>query len=371
MLLSQAHVTDLEVQALTRAVTSGWVAPLGPEVDGFEQDICGFTGARHALALSSGTAAIHLALLGLDVKPGDEVIVPTLTFGATAFAVTYTGARPIFIDVEEQSWGLDPILLETVLAERSRQGFRVAAIIPVDLLGRPADYDRILPVAAKHGVPVLVDAAESLGATHHDRPAGTMGRAGVYSFNGNKIMTTSGGGMLVSDDGELVEKARFWSTQSREPFPWYEHEEIGYNYRLSNILAALGRAQLARLPEMIERRRQIRRTYAEMLGELKGVVVTPDPPWGTGNAWLTTVTFDRDVLPDASTRVREALQSQNIESRPIWKPMHHQPVFRDNEAHLTGVADRLFEEGLCLPSGVGLSDADIARVGHAIRTVLV
>lgn len=371
VLLSQAHVTDLEVQALTRAVTSGWVAPLGPEVDGFEQDICGFTGARHALALSSGTAAIHLALLGLDVKPGDEVIVPTLTFGATAFAVTYTGARPIFIDVEEQSWGLDPILLETVLAERSRQGFRVAAIIPVDLLGRPADYDRILPVAAKHGVPVLVDAAESLGATHHDRPAGTMGRAGVYSFNGNKIMTTSGGGMLVSDDGELVEKARFWSTQSREPFPWYEHEEIGYNYRLSNILAALGRAQLARLPEMIERRRQIRRTYAEMLGELKGVVVTPDPPWGTGNAWLTTVTFDRDVLPDASTRVREALQSQNIESRPIWKPMHHQPVFRDNEAHLTGVADRLFEEGLCLPSGVGLSDADIARVGHAIRTVLV
>ena len=371
MLLSQAHVTDLEVQALTRAVTSGWVAPLGPEVDGFEQDICGFTGARHALALSSGTAAIHLALLGLDVKPGDEVIVPTLTFGATAFAVTYTGARPIFIDVEEQSWGLDPILLETVLAERSRQGFRVAAIIPVDLLGRPADYDRILPVAAKHGVPVLVDAAESLGATHHDRPAGTMGRAGVYSFNGNKIMTTSGGGMLVSDDGELVEKARFWSTQSREPFPWYEHEEIGYNYRLSNILAALGRAQLARLPEMIERRRQIRRTYAEMLGELKGVVVTPDPPWGTGNSWLTTVTFDREALQGASTRVREALQSQNIESRPIWKPMHHQPVFRDNEAHLTGVADRLFEEGLCLPSGVGLSDADIARVGHAIRTVLV
>ena len=370
VLLSQAHVTDLEVQALTRAVTSGWVAPLGPEVDGFEQDICGFTGARHALALSSGTAAIHLALLGLDVKPGDEVIVPTLTFGATAFAVTYTGARPIFIDVEEQSWGLDPILLETVLAERSRQGFRVAAIIPVDLLGRPADYDRILPVAAKHGVPVLVDAAESLGATHHDRPAGTMGRAGVYSFNGNKIMTTSGGGMLVSDDGELVEKARFWSTQSREPFPWYEHEEIGYNYRLSNILAALGRAQLARLPEMIERRRQIRRMYTEMLSGLEGVVVTPDPPWGTGNSWLTTVTFDREALQGASTRVRETLQSQNIETRPIWKPMHQQPVFRGHEAHLNGVADRLFEEGLCLPSGAGLSDEDIERVADGIHQQL-
>lgn len=367
ILLSQAHVTESEIQALTRAVTSGWVAPLGPEVDGFEADICEFTGIGHALALSSGTAAIHLALMALGVKPGDEVVVPTLTFGATAFAVTYTGAKPVFLDVEEQSWGLDPGLLESVLARHPR---RFAAIIPVDLFGRPADYDRILPLASKYDVPILVDAAESLGATHHDRPAGTMGRAGVYSFNGNKIMTTSGGGMLVSDDGELVEKARFWSTQSREPFPWYEHEEIGYNYRLSNILAALGRAQLARLPEMIERRRQIRRMYTEMLSGLEGVVVTPDPPWGTGNSWLTTVTFDREALQGASTRVRETLQSQNIETRPIWKPMHQQPVFRGHEAHLNGVADRLFEEGLCLPSGVGLSDEDIERVSDGIRELL-
>mgnify|MGYP000906905587 FL=1 len=246
--LSQAHITDLEVEALTRAVASGWVAPLGPEVDGFEGDICEFTGVGHALALASGTAAIHLALMALGIKSGDEVIVPTLTFGATAFPVTYTGAKPVFLDVEERSWGLDPNVLESVLDERSQQGRRVAAVIPVDLFGRPADYDRILPVAAEYDIPVLVDAAESLGATHHARAAGTVAQAGVYSFNGNKIMTTSGGGMLVSDDGELVEKARFWSTQSREPFPWYEHEEIGYNYRLSNILAALGRAQLARLP---------------------------------------------------------------------------------------------------------------------------
>lgn len=370
ILMSQAHVTEAEVDSVARALVSGWVAPLGPEVDDFEADICAFTGVRHALALSSGTAAIHLALMALGVKPGDEVIVPTLTFGATAFAVTYTGATPMFLDVEEHGWGLDASLLESVLAERSRRGRSVAAIIPVDLFGRPADYDRILPVAAEYDVPVLVDAAESLGATHRDRAAGTLGNAGIYSFNGNKIMTTSGGGMLVSDDEQLVEKARFWSAQSREPFPWYEHEEIGFNYRLSNILAALGRAQLARLPEMIARRRQIRAMYTEMLAGLDGVVVTPDPPWGNGNSWLTTVTFDRDLRPGASTRVREALQSQKIESRPIWKPMHQQPVFRDHETHLTGEADRLFEEGLCLPSGAGLSDGDIERVVAGVRAAL-
>lgn len=370
VLLSQAHVTDAEVAAIARAVTSGWVAPLGPEVDGFEADICAFTEVGHALALSSGTAALHLGLLGLGVKPADEVIVPTLTFGATAFATTYTGASPVFVDVEEESWGLDPDILESVLSDRAAAGRQAAAILPVDLFGRPADYSRILPIAAKYDVPVLVDAAESLGATHGARAAGTMGHAGVYSFNGNKIMTTSGGGMLVSDDEDLVERARFWSTQSREPLPWYEHEEIGFNYRMSNILAALGRAQLARLPEMIARRRQIRARYTEMLAGLEGVVVTSDPPWGTGNSWLTTVTFDRVVRPEAPTRVREALQAQSIESRPIWKPMHQQPVFCDNEAHLTGVADRLFEEGLCLPSGVGLSDGDIERVVDGVKAAL-
>lgn len=370
VLLSQANVTDSEVDAVTRAVTGGWVAPLGPEVDGFEADICAFTRVGRALALSSGTAALHLGLLGLGVTPGDEVIVASLTFGATAFSVTYAGAQPVFLDVEAGSWGLDPALLEAVLAAKAKSGRRIAAIIPVDLFGRPADYDRILPIAAKYDVPVLIDAAESLGATHGDRAAGTMGHAGIYSFNGNKIMTTSGGGMLVSDDQEMIEKARFRSTQSREPFPWYEHEEIGFNYRMSNILAALGRAQLARLPEMIARRRAIRGMYTELLADIEGVTVTADPPWGTGNSWLTTVTFDRSLLPGAAVRVRESLQAQRIESRPIWKPMHQQPVFRDHEAHLTGVADRVFEEGLCLPSGVGLSDGDIERVAQAVKAAL-
>ncbi|MCB1258748.1 MAG: DegT/DnrJ/EryC1/StrS family aminotransferase, partial [Microthrixaceae bacterium] len=209
------------------------------------------------------------------------------TFGATAFAVTYVGAKPVFLDAEGESWGLDPELLRDVLKSKSDRGDRVAAIVPVDLFGRPADYDRLLAVAAEFDVPVLVDAAESLGASHGDRVAGTMGHAGIYSFNGNKIMTTSGGGMLVSDDEQLVEKARFWSAQSRESFPWYQHEEIGYNYRMSNILAALGRAQLARLPEMIARRRAIRDLYTELLAELEGVLITLDPPWGVGNSWLT------------------------------------------------------------------------------------
>lgn len=370
VLLSQAHVTAAEVEALTRAVTSGWVTPLGPEVDGFEADICEFTHAHHALALSSGTAALHLGLLGLGVRQGDEVIVPTLTFGATAFSVTYTGASPTFLDVEDDSWGLDPELLESVLAERARAGRRVAAIIPVDLFGRPADYDRLLAVAARYGVPVLVDAAESLGAFHGGRPAGTMGRAGIYSFNGNKIMTTSGGGMIVSDDPQLIEKARFWATQSRGPFPWYEHEEVGFNYRMSNVLAALGRAQLKRLPDMIRRRQEIRRQYGAALDGIEGITVTADPPWGTGNSWLTTVTFDRAIHPHAPDRVRESLQAECIESRPIWKPMHQQPVFQGCQAHLTGVADRVFEEGLCLPSGIGLTDDDVVRVAEGLVSAL-
>lgn len=370
ILLSQAHVTYREVEAITRAVTSGWVAPLGPEVDGFEEDICSFTGAGAAVALTSGTAALHLGLLGLGVGPGDEVIVPTLTFAATAFATTYAGARPVFLDVEEESWGLDPKLLEGVLLSRAEAGRPISAIVPVDLFGRPADYDRLLSIAADHSVPVLIDAAESLGATHGDRSGGTMGDAGVYSFNGNKIMTTSGGGMLVSDDAGLIDKARFWASQSREQEPWYEHREIGFNYRMSNILAALGRAQLARLPEMIARRQEIRQMYVQGLAELEGVSVALDPPWGSGNSWMTTLTFASEIRPAASATVREALAADEIEARPIWKPMHLQPVFDGYEAHTTGVADRVYEEGLCVPSGAGLSDADIERVVAGIEAAL-
>lgn len=368
--LSQAHVTEAEREAVIRALSSGWVAPVGPEVDGFEQDFEVFTGARFALALSSGTAGLHLGLLGLGVRRDDLVVIPTLTFAATAFAVTYVGAQPVLLDVEQQSFGLDAVILSEFLEEHYRAGGRVAAVVPVDLVGRPADYDRLLAVTAEYDIPMLIDAAESLGATYRGRPAGTFGQAGVFSFNGNKIMTTSGGGMLVSDDEALMENARRWSAQSRQPVPWYEHEEIGFNYRMSNILAALGRAQLVRLPDMIKRRRAIHSLYRDLLSGIEGLEVTEDPEWGRGNSWLTTITLDREILPGMATFIREHLHEQQIETRPFWKPMHAQPVFRNVMTRLTGVADRLFEEGLCLPSGVGLTDDDVARVAEGIRQVL-
>ena len=368
MYLSPPNVTDLEIDYVVSALRSGWLAPLGPEVDAFEGDTAAFCGTDHAVALSSGTAALHLGLLGLGVGPEDEVVVPTMTFGATAFAVTYVGAAPVFLDIEAESWNLDPDELEAFLSLRASMGSLPSAIITVDVFGRPCDYGRIMAIADNYEVPVLADAAEALGATNGDRPCGSFGRASVLSFNGNKIMTTSGGGMLLTDDAAMAEKVRFWATQSREAAPWYEHEEIGYNYRMSNILAALGRAQLSRLSAMIERRREIRDRYANLFAHIAGVDVLGDPPWGRSNAWLTTVRFDPALHPDAPTRVREALEAENIESRPVWKPMHQQPVFTGSQSYLTGVADAVFAEGLCLPSGVGMTDDDVDRVaGHVLR----
>ncbi len=369
--LSPPSVSDIEMEAVQLALASGWIAPLGPEVDAFEEEIRKQSGRMQATSLSSGTAGLHLGLLALGVTSGDEVIVPTLTFGATAFAVSYTGADPIFVDVEDASWNLDADMLERVLRERFQAGRLPKAIVTVDVFGRTCDYDRILPLANDCGVPVLVDAAEALGATYKDRPAGSMGHAAVFSFNGNKIITTSGGGALVTDDPELAQKVRKLSTQSREPMPWYQHEEIGYNYRMSNILAALGRAQLSRLPDIIERRRAIRNRYASEFENVRGLTVMGDPPWGRWNGWLTTVRFDSRRWPDAPTLVREALESHNIEARPVWKPMHAQPVFRDAEAYLTGVADSIFAEGLCLPSGTGMTDEDVDRVAGVVREALV
>ncbi len=368
--LSPPDVTELEVEAAARSIRSGWVAPLGPEVDAFEGEVSAFTGVPHAVALSSGTAAIHLGLKALGVKPGDDVLVPTLTFGATAFAVTYTGAHPVFLDIEETSWNLDPELLSEVLADRARLGRLPAALIPVDLFGRTCDYDAIMEIASRYDVPVLEDAAEALGARHGEHAAGSFGRAAIFSFNGNKIMTTGGGGMLVSDDSDLVSRVRFWSTQSREPLPWYEHVEIGYNYRLSSVLAAIGRAQLERLPSMIERRLAIRGRYRDALTAVPGITVVADPPWGRGNAWLTNARFDLHRYPDAPERVRVALEEEDIESRPVWKPMHQQPVFAGAARHVTGAADRIFADGLCLPSGAAMTDDDVDRVSTLVLQAL-
>lgn len=371
ILLSPPDVGTTEVAAVQRAMESGWLAPIGPEVDAFEVALSSQTGRTHAVALSSGTAAIHLGLLALGVGPGDQVLVPTLTFGATAFAVRYVGGLPVFLDVEQQAWTLDPALLTEFLERRIRRGRLPAAVIPVDVFGRTCDYAGIIKICSEYGVPVLSDAAEALGAKHGNQSAGALGGLSILSFNGNKIITTSGGGALVTDDPEIARKVRKWATQSREPFPWYEHVEIGYNYRMSNILAALGRSQLARLPEIVETRRGIRDRYARELEGLPGVTVMGDPPWGRWNGWLTTVLFDEEMYPDAPTRTREALETCNIESRPVWKPMHQQPVFRNCETVLTGVADRIFAGGLCLPSGTGMSETDVDRVLEVMLGVLI
>jgi dTDP-4-amino-4,6-dideoxygalactose transaminase len=368
--LSPPSIGESEKNAVAHALDSGWVAPIGPEIDAFESELAVQAGRSHAVALTSGTSAIHLGLLALGVGPTDEVIVPTLTFGATAFAVVHAGARPVFFDVEKDSWNLDPNLLESELKRRSTTNRLPAAIIPVDVFGRTCDYESILGISQKYGIPVLVDSAESLGAMHGNSPAGSKGEAAIFSFNGNKIITTSGGGALVTDDREIAQKVRHWSTQSREPFPWYEHEEIGYNYRMSNILASIGRAQLKRLPEIVKRRREVRDIYATTLDKIPGVSVMGDPPWGTSNGWLTTVRFSNLDHPDAPTRVREDLAVQDIESRPVWKPMHQQPVFAGAESVVTGVANQIFEEGLCLPSGTTMTNAEIDRViGEIVKAL--
>jgi dTDP-4-amino-4,6-dideoxygalactose transaminase len=369
--LSPPDVGEQEVDSVVGALESGWVAPLGPDVDAFEAELAETSGRSHAVALSSGTAALHMGLLALGVQADSEVLLPTLTFGATAFAVTYTGARPVFLDVEEVSWNLDPDVLEACLRERAAIGRLPSAVVTVDVFGRTADYDRILPLCAEYDVPVLCDSAEALGATYRDTPAGGQGLAAVFSFNGNKIITTSGGGALVTNSVEVTEQVRKLSNQSREPFPWYEHEQIGFNYRMSNILAALGRAQLARLPSIIRRRRALRDLYADELNGLPGVTVMSDPPWGTWNGWLTTVRMNADTYPGAPTKIRERLEGVNIEARPIWKPMHQQPVFRTAQSIVTGVADRLYAEGLCLPSGTAMRGEDVQEVCEIVAEVLV
>ncbi len=368
--LSPPNIGDFEIDHVVRALRSGWVAPVGPELEGFEADVASFVGVEAAVALSSGTAALHLGLLALGVRPGNEVICPTLTFAATAFAIRNANATPIFLDSEPMSWNLDPQVLNEVLRAKASSNVLPSAIVAVDVFGRTCDYGNVLAVANRYEVPVLVDAAEALGANWQGRAAGSLGRAAVFSFNGNKIITTSGGGMLVGNNVELVERARFWSTQSREDLPWYEHREIGFNYRMSNILAALGRAQLERLPSIVAKRRLINDWYREALDSANGVDVIADPPWGRSNAWITTIRIDASSHTDGPTRVREALESHNIEARPVWKPMHQQPVFLEYEAHLTGSADLIFSEGLCLPSGVALEQGDVERISELILATL-
>jgi dTDP-4-amino-4,6-dideoxygalactose transaminase len=368
--LSAPDVGQREEDAIVDALRSGWVAPLGPEVDAFERDIAARVGVADAVALSSGTAALHLGLLALGAGSGDVVITSTMTFAATANAIVYTGAEPFFVDCLPETGNLDAALLREALESLTDAGARVAAIVPVDLLGKAADYTSILPIAGDFGVPVLSDAAESLGATHAGRPAGSFGRASVLSFNGNKVMTTSGGGMLLTDDGALAEHARYLATQARQPVAHYEHTDIGFNYRMSNLLAALGRAQLARLDDMIARRREVREEYKTLFADVPGVAVFGADGDQHDNVWLTAIVVDQDAAGWAPPELSAALAADDIESRPLWKPMHLQPVFAGARRLVNGSAERLFETGLALPSGSVLNREDLDRVMRGIRSFL-
>ncbi len=370
ILLSSPDVGTREEELVGDAIRSGWIAPLGPMVDAFEQAIAARCGREHAVALSSGTAALHLALLQVGAGPGTAVVVPTLTFAATANAAVYTGAEPVFVDCDPESGNLDPELLEQALAALRDEGVRVAAVVPVDLLGRCADYTRLAPVCERFGVPLISDAAEALGASHAGRPAGSFGGTAALSFNGNKIMTTSGGGMLLTDDASIAARARYLSTQARQPAVHYEHIEIGYNYRLSNVLAALGLAQLERLDEMIGRRRQLRERYADLFAGVPGTRIFQRSGDEADNCWLTAVLVDPAEAGWSAEDLRVALDEADIESRPLWKPMHRQPVFAGARSFLDGSADRLFDTGLTLPSGSALAPDQIDEVLASIRDFL-
>ena len=353
--LSPPDVGWAEEVAVLRALRSGWVAPLGPEVDAFEAELAAVAGRRCAVALSSGTAALHIALLNVGVGPGDVVLTATMTFAATANAVRYTGAEPVFIDCDA-SGGLSAELLADALADQCGRGASVKAVLVVDLLGRVADYLALEEVAANWGVPVVADAAESLGARRDSRPAGASGVAAAVSFNGNKVMTTSGGGALLTDDPDAAHRARYLAAQARQPVRHYEHTEIGYNYRLSNLLAALGRAQLGRLETMILRRREHRLAYASVFADVAGVELFGDvgsSETNRDNFWLTSVLVDPALTGWRSSHLIHVLEQANIEARPLWKPMHQQPVFRSASAYLDGTSDRLFAQGVSLQRSCG------------------
>ena len=369
MYLSSPHLGELEAQYVADAFATNWVAPLGPHVDAFEREFAQYVGAPHAAAVSSGTAALHLALQLVGVGPGDEVFVSTFTFSASVNPIRYLGANPVFIDSESKSWNIEPGLLEEALAARARAGRLPKAVVIVHLYGQSADVDPIVAACDRYGVPLVEDAAEAVGTTYKGRSPGTFGRVGVYSFNGNKIITTSGGGMLVSHDKALVDHAVKLATQARDPAPHYQHSEVGYNYRLSNVLAAIGRGQLRILEERVAARRRNFGFYRGALGELPGITFMPDAGWGRHTRWLTALTIDPAQFGADREAVRLALESENIEARPVWKPMHRQPVFERFDRVGGDVSDDLFNRGLCLPSGSNLMPADLERVASIIESV--
>lgn len=370
ILLSPPDVGELEQQYVLRAMQSGWVAPAGPDLDAFEREVAERVGVAHAVGLASGTAALHLALVSWGVGPGDLIPVSTFTFAATVNAIRYVGAEPFFIDCDAETGNMSPVLLAQAVEQLQAEGRSIPVIIPVDMLGKCVDYDAIAKVAAACGARLLCDAAESFGATYKGWPAGSFGDASVVSFNGNKIMTTSGGGMLLTDDGDLAAHVRKLSTQAREPVPHYEHTEIGYNYRLSNILAALGRAQLCRLDDMMKRRREWRERYRALFAGQPGVSILGGADDAGDNCWLTAIVVDPAQSPWSAQQFGSVLGAARIETRPVWKPMHLQPVSQGLQGVLDGTSERIFRFGLTLPGGSAMTDADFSRVEeHVLRVI--
>lgn len=406
--LCLAHMSGNEMKYIQEAFDTNWVVPLGPNVNGFEADLKAFAGEnKEVVALSAGTAAVHLALLACGVKPGDEVLVQTFTFCASSHPVTYLGATPVFVDSEADTWNMDPQLLETAIKDRmEKTGRKPKAIVPVYLYGMPAKIDEILAVAEKYDIPVIEDAAEGLGSRYDGRVCGTFGRYGVLSFNGNKMITTSGGGALICPDEAAKQKIMFYATQARESYPYYQHEEIGYNYRMSNICAGIGRGQMTVLNEHIAHHQHIAKLYKELLADVKGITLHENPsPRYDSNYWLNTILLDEDLKVKGEERayaaaiqgavggaagvtheaktlhtdcepnrnveaMRMALDEAGIESRPLWKPMHKQPVYRNNPCYVNGVSEALFKRGLCLPSGPCVTDKDVRYIVEQIKACL-
>ena len=370
ILLCLAHMSGNEQKYIQEAFDTNWVVPLGPNVNAFEEDLQNFLSQGvHVAALASGTAAIHLGLILLDVKRGDEVMCQSFTFSASANPIVYQGATPVFVDSEPDSWNMSPELLDKAIADRIRQtGRKPKAIVAVHLYGMPADMDGILDVAQKYEIPVLEDAAEALGSTYHGRLCGTLGHVGALSFNGNKMITTSGGGALVCPTAEDKKLATFYATQAREPFPYYQHEHIGYNYRMSNICAGIGRGQMTVLREHIAHHRHVAALYEELLADIPGVKLHTNPnEYADSNYWLNTITVDPNVCGTDCDKLRQYLDTRGIESRLLWKPLHMQPVFSACPAYTNGVSADLFSRGLCLPSGPMVSDSDVKYIVEEIR----
>ncbi|MHB1043180.1 MAG: DegT/DnrJ/EryC1/StrS family aminotransferase [Eubacteriales bacterium] len=372
--LSPPHMSSYEQQFVLETFASNWIAPLGPQVDEFERELAEYAGTRGAAALSSGTAAIHLALRLLGVGPGDTVFCSSLTFIASASPILYQGAEPVFIDSEPGSWNMSPSALERAFLAAEKAGKPPRAAIVVNLYGQSADMDPLLAVCDRFGAPVIEDAAESLGATYRGRVSGTIGKFGIYSFNGNKIITTAGGGALVSNDLEALERARFLASQARDPARHYQHSEIGYNYRLSNVLAAIGRGQLKVLEERVSRRRAVFERYFEALSGIDGIDFMPEASYGRPTRWLTVLTVDPGRCGVSAGQIVDFLAVCEIEARPVWKPLHLQPVFSRNlyfpHSEENSVSELLFQRGLCLPSGSVMQEKDVSRVTDCVKKLL-